>query len=85
MWLGVEGHGGSKHFVFFSNTEPGVMCMICACGMLGDEQGEPHASQLPWGLDAKTLDRHLQGLHWCAIAHGLAHANFRQENLGLTV
>jgi hypothetical protein len=49
MWLGVEMHGGSKHFVFFSNTEPGVMCVICACGMLGDEQVEPHAGLLPWG------------------------------------
>jgi predicted unusual protein kinase regulating ubiquinone biosynthesis (AarF/ABC1/UbiB family) len=38
----------------------------------------------PKGLDAKELDRQLQALHWCAVAHGLVHADFRPANLGLT-
>jgi predicted unusual protein kinase regulating ubiquinone biosynthesis (AarF/ABC1/UbiB family) len=38
----------------------------------------------PQGLDAKDLNRQLQGLHWCTIAHGLVHADYRPSNLGLT-
>ena len=30
------------------------------------------------------LNKQLQNLHWCAIAHGLVHADFRPANLGLT-
>ena len=35
------------------------------------------------GLDAKDLNMQLQNLHWCSIAHGLVHADYRPSNLGL--
>jgi hypothetical protein len=38
----------------------------------------------PGNLIANDLKMQLQSLHWCAIAHGLVHADYRPSNLGLT-
>ena len=67
-------HGSSPH------TESPVGCLIMTRVpyTLSSYDGDPKE------LDAKDLNRQLQGLHWCAIAHGLVHADFRPANLGLT-
>jgi hypothetical protein len=67
-------HGSSPH------TESPVGCLVMSRVpyTLASYHGDPQ------GLDAKDLNGQLQGLHWCAIAHGLVHADFRPANLGLT-
>ena len=67
-------HASSPH------TENPVGCLVMTRvpHTLASYDGDPR------GLDAKDLNRQLQGLHWCAIAHGLVHADFRPAKLGLT-
>ena len=68
-------HGSSPH------TESPVGCLIMTRVpyTLASYPGDPRE------LDAKDLNRQLQGLHWCATAHGLVHdADYRPANLGLT-
>jgi hypothetical protein len=67
-------HASSPH------TESPVGCLVMSRlpHTLASYPGDPK------GLDAKELDRQLQALHWCSVAHGLVHADFRPANLGLT-
>ena len=61
-------------------TENSVGCLVMTRvpHTLASYSGDPRE------LDAKELNRQLQGLHWCAIAHGLVHADYKPSNLGLT-
>ena len=67
-------HSSSPH------TESPVGCLIMTRVpyTMASYPGDPHE------LDATDLERQLQALHWCAVAHGLVHADFRPANLGLT-
>ena len=67
-------HGTSSH----PESPVGCLVMSRVPYTLASYPGDPKE------LDAKDLDKQLQGLHWCAIAHGLVHADFRPANLGLT-
>jgi hypothetical protein len=67
-------HGSSPH----TDSPVGCLIMTRVPHTLASYDGDPQ------GLDAKDLNRQLQGLHWCAIAHGLVHADYRPSNLGLT-
>ena len=67
-------HASSPH----AESPVGCLIMTRVPHTLANYDGDPQ------GLDAKELDRQLQGLHWCAIAHGLVHADYRPSNLGLT-
>ena len=67
-------HASSPH------TENPVGCLVMTRvpHTLANYNGNPQ------GLDARDLNKQLQNLHWCAIAHGLVYADFRPANLGLT-
>ena len=67
-------HGSSPH----DESPVGCLIMTRVPYTLASYPGDPRE------LDAGELDRQLQSLHWCAIAHGLVHVDFRPANLGLT-
>jgi hypothetical protein len=67
-------HGSSPH----THNPVGCLLMTRVPYTLASYDGDPR------GLDANELEKQLQGLHWCAIAHGLVHADYRPSNLGLT-